>query len=185
MSYDNIFDDIQAVHERWDTMYSSAMDSLGDNPLVQFFSHPFFERLFAIVAFLLGSSNVWLDFIFQSSAKSFFLLLYLIFKDGRLTKAQEILLKTVAFFMYDSAVGFSWYTIDLVMGRERGEVRIIPENNSIRDPTEAEQQHVNHVIENSYNLGYRKLMGFLGLLLAFSGVVFTLYSVYLYLSNLG
>ena len=71
MSYDNIFDDIQAVHERWDTMYSSAMDSLGDNPLIQFFSHPLFERLFAIVAFLLGSSNVWLDFIFQSSAKSF------------------------------------------------------------------------------------------------------------------
>ena len=96
-----------------------------------------------------------------------------------------MLLKIVTFFMYDSNVGFSWYTIDLVMGRERTEVRVIPENDSIRDPTEAEQQHVHHVIENRYNLGFRKFIAFLGLLLAFSAMVFVLYSVYLYLSNLG
>ena len=128
---------------------------------------------------------MWLDFIFQSSAKSFFLLLYVIFKDGRLIRPQETLLKIVTFFIYDTNVGFSWYTIDLSIGREGAEVRIVPENGSIKDPTEAEAQHNNHVIENRYNLGFRKLMAFLGLLLAFSAIISVLYSVYLYLSNLG
>ena len=183
MSYDQIFDDIQELHESWNYMHTSITDSLRDNPLVQFFSHPFFRRLFTIVAFLFGSLNVWLDFIFQSSSKSFFLVLFLIFKDGRLTRPQEMLLKMVAFFMYDTNVGFSWYTIDLMIGKKGAEIKVIPENNRIEDPTEAKTQHKNHVIENEYNLGFRKLIAFLGLLISFTVIVFVLYSIYYYLSN--